>query len=43
MRIGGLSSAPTTEVRCSMTCGSVSSATGVGSALSASTSTSKPG
>ena len=43
MMIGGVSSAPMTASRCSMIAGTVSASIGVGSALSASTSTSKPG
>ena len=43
MRIGGRSSPPITDSRCSMIAGTVSASIGVGSALSASTSTSKPG
>jgi hypothetical protein len=43
IRIGGCSSAPTTFSRCSMICGTVTASIGVGSALSASTSTSNPG
>jgi hypothetical protein len=43
MRIGGVSTAPTTDSSCSMIGGTVNAATGVGSAFSASTSTSKPG
>ena len=43
MRIGGESSAPMTDSRCSMICGTVTASIGDVSALSASTSTSKPG
>jgi hypothetical protein len=43
MRTGGVSSAPITSAMESTICGRVTSAIGVGSALSASTSTSKPG
>ena len=43
MRIGGESSAPTTDSRCSMIAGTVTASIGDGSALSASTSTSNPG
>jgi hypothetical protein len=43
MRIGGFSSAPITDSRCSRMPGTVRAAIGDGSALSASTSTSKPG
>ena len=43
MMIGGVSSAPMTDSRCSMICGTVTASIGDGSALSASTSTSKPG
>jgi hypothetical protein len=43
MMIGGESSSPTTASRCSTICGTVSRSIGAGSALSASTSTSKPG
>ena len=43
MMIGGASRPPTTASRCSMICGTVTCSIGVGSVLSASTSTSKPG
>ncbi len=43
MRIGGFSSAPTTDSRCSMIAGTVTCSIGAVSSLSASTSTSKPG
>ena len=43
MRIGGASSPPTIPSSFSMICGTVTCSIGVGSALSASTSTSKPG
>jgi hypothetical protein len=43
IRIGGCSSAPMTDSRCSMIAGTVTSSIGVVSALRASTSTSKPG
>ena len=43
IRIGGESSSPITCDRCSMIPGTVSASIGEGSALSASTSTSKPG
>ena len=44
IRIGGVVElASTTDSRCSMIAGTVSSSIGVGSALSASTSTSSPG
>ena len=43
MRIGGESTVAITDSKCSMICGTVTCSIGVGSALSASTSTSKPG
>jgi hypothetical protein len=43
MMIGGVSSAPTTDSRCATVSGTVTFSIGVVSALSASTSTSKPG
>jgi len=43
MMIGGFSRPATTDSRCSMIAGTVSSVIGVVSALSASTSASKPG
>jgi hypothetical protein len=43
IRIGGVSSAPTTSSRWATICGTVTASIGDGSALSASTSTSKPG
>ena len=43
IRMGGESRPPTTASRCSMICGTVTFSIGVGSALSASTSTSNPG
>ena len=43
MMIGGVSSAPTTDSKCSTIAGTVSASIGDGSAFSASTSTSKPG
>ena len=43
MRIGGFVSSPTTDSRCSTICGTVTFSIGVGSAFSASTSTSNPG
>ena len=43
MMIGGISIAPTTASRCSTICFARTSTMGVGSAFSASTSTSKPG
>ena len=43
IRIGGVSTAPTTASRCSMICGTVTASIGEVSALSDSTSTSNPG
>jgi hypothetical protein len=43
IRIGGDGSAPTTSSRCPMILGTVSASIGAGSALSASTSASRPG